>query len=166
MLKFVRHSGIGSLIKIVNIVMLGFSSRRASNTGFGTQASAQGHRLVNSDGSYNVTRVGAPFWSRFNHFHNLISMKWWKFFLLVFAFYTTINLIFAGLFLAVGMEELDGDLGLTGMDHFWDAFFFSSQTLTTVGYGRTNPIGLSANFVAAIECLLGLMSFAILTGVL
>jgi inward rectifier potassium channel len=148
------------------MVKIGFSSRNTSNTGFGSQASAQGDRLVNKNGSYNVNRTGAPFWSRFNHFHDLITMKWWKFFLFVFTFYTTINLIFAGLFLLVGMEELDGDLGLTTIDHFWDAFFFSSQTLTTVGYGRTNPIGLSANLVAAFECLLGLMSFAILTGVL
>jgi inward rectifier potassium channel len=57
-------------------------------------------------------------------------------------------------------------MGVTKMEHFWDAFFFSSQTLTTVGYGRTNPMGLSANIVAAVECLLGLMSFAIMTGVL
>jgi inward rectifier potassium channel len=148
------------------MVKIGFSARKTSTTGFGAQASNQGDRLVNKDGTYNVTRTGTPFWSRFNHFHNLITMKWWKFFLFVFVFYTTINLLFAGLFMAVGMEELDGDRGITSMEHFWDAFFFSSQTLTTVGYGRTNPIGLSANIVAAFECLLGLMSFAILTGVL
>jgi inward rectifier potassium channel len=64
------------------------------------------------------------------------------------------------------MDEIDGDLGVTSIEHFWDAFFFSSQTLTTVGYGRTNPIGLNANIIAAFECLLGLMSFAIMTGVL
>jgi inward rectifier potassium channel len=144
----------------------GFSTRKMSTTGFGSQASTQGERLVNKDGTYNVNRVGIPFLNRFNHFHDLITMKWWKFFLLVFTFYTTINLIFACLFLTVGMEELDGDLGITTAEHFWDAFFFSSQTLTTVGYGRTNPIGFSANIVAAFECLLGLMSFAIMTGVL
>jgi inward rectifier potassium channel len=148
------------------MVKIGFPSRKTTTTGFGAQASTQGERLVNKDGSYNVTRTGAPFWSRFNHFHNLITMKWWTFFLFVFVFYSTINLLFAFLYLGVGMEELDGDMGVTTMEHFWDAFFFSSQTLTTVGYGRTNPIGLSANIVAAFECLLGLMSFAILTGVL
>jgi inward rectifier potassium channel len=148
------------------MVKIGFASRKTTTTGFGAQASSQGERLVNKDGSYNVTRVGIPFFNRFNHFHDLITMKWWKFFLLVFAFYTTLNIIFAGIFMAVGMDQLDGDLGLTAIEQFWDAFFFSSQTLTTVGYGRTNPIGFTANVVAAFECLLGLMSFAIMTGVL
>lgn len=143
-----------------------FTGKRTNTTGFGAQASNQGERLVNADGTYNVKRVGIPFFNRFNHFHDLITMKWWKFFLLVFAFYTSINIIFAFLFLAVGMDQLDGDMGLTVQEQFWDAFFFSSQTLTTVGYGRTNPIGFTANVVAAFECLLGLMTFAIMTGVL
>lgn len=107
-----------------------------------------------------------PFFSRFNLFHDLISMKWWRFFVFVILFYSTITLLFAGLFLAVGMDEIEGDLGHTPVEHFWDAFFFSSQTLTTVGYGRTSPIGFAANIVAVFECLTGLMAFAIMTGVL
>lgn len=145
---------------------ISLSFKNTTTTGFGAQASTQGERLINSDGSYNVERRGLPFWSRFNHFHDLITMKWWKFFVFVILFYTCINLLFAGLFLAVGMDQIEGDRGLTDMEHFWDAFFFSSQTMTTVGYGRTSPIGFAANIVAAIECLVGLMSFAILTGVL
>ena len=47
-----------------------------------------------------------------------------------------------------------------------DAFFFSSQTLTTVGYGRIAPVGMGASSVAAIESLLGLMLFALATGLL
>ncbi|MCU0442891.1 MAG: ion channel [Bacteroidia bacterium] len=143
-----------------------FSNRKATTTGFGTQASNQGERLVRKDGSYNVIRSGMPFSSRFNHYHDLITMKWWKFYLLVITFYTSMNILFALIFMAVGMEQIEGDLGLTTAEHFWDAFFFSSQTMTTVGYGRTSPIGFAANLVAAIECLIGLMSFAILTGVL
>lgn len=143
-----------------------FSKRKSTNTGFGEQASNQGERLVRKDGSYNVIRTGIPFLNRFNHYHDLITMKWWKFYLLVFTFYTSINVVFACIFMAVGMDQIEGDLGLTNSEHFWDAFFFSSQTMTTVGYGRTSPIGFLANIVAAFECLIGLMSFAILTGVL
>jgi inward rectifier potassium channel len=143
-----------------------FSNRKANTTGFGAQASNQGERLVRKDGTYNVIRSGMPFSNRFNHYHDLITMKWWKFYALVFTFYTTINILFALIFMAVGMDQIEGDLGLTTMEHFWDAFFFSSQTMTTVGYGRTSPIGFAANLVAAFECLIGLMSFAILTGVL
>lgn len=140
--------------------------RNNVDTGFGAQASTQGERLVNPDGSYNVKREGLPFFSQFNHFHDLITMPWWKFFLLIFIFYTTLNTLFAGVYLWVGMDEIEGDRGITTWEQFWDAFFFSSQTLTTVGYGRTNPIGFMASWVSAFECLLGLMSFAIMTGVL
>jgi inward rectifier potassium channel len=47
-----------------------------------------------------------------------------------------------------------------------DAFFFSSQTLTTVGYGRIAPIGFGASSVAAIESLMGLLIFALATSLL
>jgi len=142
------------------------SFKNIFNTGFGSEASTQGQRLVNIDGSFNVQRSGIPFWRRFNHFHDLITMKRWKFFFLVLVFYTTMNILFASIYLVVGMDQIEGDRGITTWEHFWDAFFFSSQTMTTVGYGRTSPIGFLANIVAAIECLIGLMSFAILTGVL
>lgn len=137
-----------------------------ADTGFGSSATAQGSRLLKRDGRYNVRRKGVPFPNSVNIYHDLINMPWYKFVLLVFGSYTLINICFAFIFLSVGMDQLEGDLGLTEWDHFWDAFFFSSQTLTTVGYGRTNPIGFNANLVAAVECLIGLMSFALITGLL
>ncbi|MEP6595383.1 MAG: ion channel [Ginsengibacter sp.] len=45
-------------------------------------------------------------------------------------------------------------------------FFFSCQTFTTVGYGRINPIGFATSSIAAFEALIGLLSFAIATGLL
>ncbi len=137
-----------------------------ANTGFGASANAQGNRLLKRDGTFNVRRKGLHFTDRLNFYHELINMPWYKFVLIIFATYTFINICFASAFLAVGMEEIEGDRGLTTIDHFWDAFFFSSQTLTTVGYGRTSPIGFNANLVAAFECLIGLMMFAIITGLL
>ncbi|MFP7656680.1 ion channel [Chryseobacterium proteolyticum] len=43
-------------------------------------------------------------------------------------------------------------------------FFFSSQTFTTVGYGRIAPVGFLASLVATFEAFLGLLTFAIATG--
>jgi inward rectifier potassium channel len=49
---------------------------------------------------------------------------------------------------------------------FKEMFFFSTETFTTVGYGRVNPIGDGANSIAAVESMLGFLSFAIATGLL
>lgn len=140
--------------------------KQDNDTGFGTGSDNQGTRLFNKDGSFNVTQQGLPIHQRINIFHELITMPWWKFLLIVVLAYTILNTLFAGLYLSVGMDEIEGDKGMTTAEHFWDAFFFSSQTLTTVGYGRQNPIGFYANIVSAVECLFGLMSFALMTGLL
>jgi inward rectifier potassium channel len=135
-------------------------------TGFGSQAQAQGNRLVNKDGSFNVKRDGLPLFNRFNPFHDLILMSWMHFSLIIFAFYFTVNLIFAFIYFYIGIEHLGGIIGSTQKDKFFEAFFFSTQTFTTVGFGRINPIGNAASTVAAIESLIGLMAFALATGLL
>ena len=140
--------------------------KQDNDTGFGNRSDNQGSRLYNKDGSFNVKQRGLPFYQRLNVFHELITMPWWKFMLVVLFSYLLLNTLFAGLYLSVGMEEIEGDKGMTDAEHFWDAFFFSAQTLTTVGYGRQNPIGFYANIVSSIECLFGLMSFALMTGLL
>jgi inward rectifier potassium channel len=64
------------------------------------------------------------------------------------------------------MEHLNGMFAITPLEKFGEAFFFSAQTFTTVGYGRINPVGFAASFVAALEALTGLLSFALITGLL
>jgi inward rectifier potassium channel len=66
----------------------------------------------------------------------------------------------------VGVEHLVGISSEDELSDFWEAFFFSSQTLTTVGYGKISPNGYLTSFVAAVEALVGLMIFAIMTGLL
>jgi inward rectifier potassium channel len=53
-----------------------------------------------------------------------------------------------------------------GLGDFSVAFFFSVHTLTTVGYGDVYPLGMPANILAAFEAGLGLMGFALATGLL
>ena len=48
---------------------------------------------------------------------------------------------------------------------FFRRYFFSVQTLATIGYGRISPIGIPANLIVAIESLVGLVTFALITGI-
>lgn len=134
--------------------------------GFGSQPVIKNQPLVNKDGSPNVRRVGLPRFNTANNYHILITMSWTKFWLLVLSGYLTLNIIFAFIYMSFGPNSLDGSSGNTPFHHFMDAFFFSAQTISTVGYGRISPKGMMSNSVAALESMMGLLAFALATGLL
>ncbi len=133
--------------------------------GFGTKATND--RSMNKDGSFNIERVGEPRFRPYEIFHGLITMSWTKFILMILTGYLLANILFAGIYFFIGMQHLAGiPEGMDSLHQFTEAFFFSSQTLTTLGYGRVAPIGMEASGVAAIESMIGLLSFALATGLL
>lgn len=135
--------------------------------GFGSVVSRESHqRLLNRDGSFNVERRGLSFWSSFSLYHALLTMHWSQFFLVVSAWYLVANTLFALGFLACGPGALGSDTVGLEKHTFLRAFFFSVQTLSTIGYGHVVPIGLSANILVTLESLVGLLGFAIITGLL
>jgi len=134
--------------------------------GFGPQPVIKNQFLLNKDGSPNVRRIGLPFFNTANNYHNLITMSWTKFWLMVLAGYSVLNLAFAFIYMSFGPNGLDGTSGAASLSHFWDAFFFSAQTISTVGYGHISPKGMGTNSVAAIESMMGLLAFALATGLL
>ena len=135
-------------------------------TGFSNRVSATGSRLINPDGTFNVRRSGIGFLEQFSIYHELLVMPWWKFHLTVFITFFVVNAVFAFLYVWVGMNQFTGHVSEDYWGHFEEAFFFSTQTMTTVGYGRVSPLGTSASLLAALEGLSGLMGFAVATGLL
>ena len=134
------------------------------NTGFGTNSSSTGGRFVNRDGRPNVIKKGVGILYRYSWYHTMLGMKRGKFLFLLFLCYITINLVFAGIYYLIGINHLAGVHSGSSFKNFTEVFFFSAQTFTTVGYGRISPVGFMASAVSTFEAFLGLLSFAIATG--
>ncbi|MDN3672233.1 ion channel [Flavobacterium branchiarum] len=135
------------------------------NSGFGTNSNNYGGRFVNKDGSPNIEKRGMHVLRRISWYHTMIDMPAWKFMLILFSFYIAINFIFAIAYYAIGIEHLDGIVASQSeWAKFGQAYFFSAQTFTTVGYGHISPTGFLTSSLSAAEALIGLLSFAIATG--
>jgi len=122
-------------------------------------------RIINKDGSFHVQRTGTN-WRDFHPYLQLINMSWPGFFATLFLGYFVVNTIFALVYFALPPGQLLGVDAPDRIQHFLNTFFFSAHTLTTVGYGNFAPAGIVANFVAAFESLVGVLGFAVATGLL
>jgi len=141
-------------------------SRQNDDTGFGVNANGYGGRFINRDGSFNIRREGRSFMHRFNIYHALLNVPAWQFGAVILLFYFSINLLYSGIYWWFGATQFQGIIGQTTWERFKEIFFFSTETFTTVGYGRVNPIGDGVNMVAAIEAMTGFLSFAVATGLI
>ncbi len=139
---------------------------RRSDLGFGTKLTDSYARLINKDGSFNIVRVNRLLWDRLNIYNRLIMMGWFQFLCWLLVFYLVANIFFASIYMLTGAETLTGvdDKVLNGP--FWKCFFFSAQTLTTVGYGHISPASFITSSIAAFESMIGLLAFALATGLL
>jgi inward rectifier potassium channel len=137
--------------------------KESFDPGLTTQFSGELRRTINADGSFNVRREGLR-WRDANPYLMLIDTTWPRFLLIVAVGFFLVNLIFASLYVMIGVEHLKGLE--SDMSPFANAFFFSFHTLTTVGYGNVYPEGTWANTISSLEAASGLMVFAIATGLL
>ena len=92
-------------------------------------------------------------------YHFALRIPWWSFLLGGLLFYAFANALFALCYLLQPAAIANARPG-----SFWDAFFFSVQTMATVGYGQMWPATLYANLVVTLETLVGLMLLALATG--
>jgi inward rectifier potassium channel len=117
-------------------------------------------RSLTAEGRSTLVQYGLPghWWD--DAYHLFLTAPWWRVIAGIVALYLLTNLAFAAAYAEVG--------GVENLAHgdFAGAFFFSVQTIGTIGYGRLSPVSFEANVLVAIESLLGLLGFAMATGLL
>jgi inward rectifier potassium channel len=134
--------------------------------GFGAVVARESRqRLLNRDGTFNVRREGLRYWESLSAYHYLLTISWPKFLSYVALSYVVTNAIFAALYVAAGAHALTGFENERMQLRYVEAFFFSVQTLATIGFGNVSPANNAANILVTIESLIGLLGFAIAAGI-
>lgn len=143
------------------------SPEEIRDLGFGSVVAGESRlRLLNRDGSFNVSREGLSFWVSVSPYHTLLTMTWQRFLSLMTLYYLLVNVLFAFAYMLCGRGSLTTPPDETYGNFFLHAFFFSVHTFATIGYGNISPVGTAANLVVTVEALVGLLSVALVTGVI
>jgi len=108
-----------------------------------------------------ITRLGKQHWHWSDTYHTILTLSWPRFFLMVFGVYLSVNLFFATLYSLVPGTIVNARPG-----SMIDLFFFSIETLATVGYGVMSPASIYGHVIASTEIVLGMLVTAVLTGLL
>jgi inward rectifier potassium channel len=98
-------------------------------------------------------------------YHYFLTISWTTFLALVGAAYVVTNALFAAAYVACGPDALSGFDALGSAGRLAHAFFFSVETLATIGYGNIAPTNFAANLVMTVESLIGLLGFALVAGI-
>src|SRR5215469_7120950 len=110
-------------------------------------------------GSYELGKKGVSRFDLSDPYHLAVALTWPQFLAALLVLYLSVNVVFATLFWLVPGSVANARLG-----SFADAFFFSIETLATVGYGEMYPATSYGRLVAGSEIVCGLAFTAILTG--
>lgn len=94
-------------------------------------------------------------------FHHFMTVSWPRLFGTLAAFFLVFDVLFGLLY-----HLVPGCIANLNPPGFAGAFFFSVETLATVGYGDMHPQTLYGHLVAMAEIFVGLMSLALITGLM
>jgi inward rectifier potassium channel len=103
-----------------------------------------------------ITKLGVARFNWHDAYHIIMSLSWPKFFVGAITVYLLANLVFASAYYL-------GDHAIAHATSFSDYFFFSVETLATVGYGNMSPANFYGHCIATAEIITGMMSMAVIT---
>ncbi len=122
-------------------------------------------KIIHPNGTLNFKVKGISFFKAAEIHNLLLSLSSFGFVLTIFCFYLLTNTIFTFLYILIGATGLSGINESSG-DVFFKVFYFSAQTLCTGYFTSTIPVSIRSTSLAAIEAVVGLFLFAIITGLL
>lgn len=123
---------------------------------------SRGEQRVTSaeDRMPRIERVGSPNHALSDLYYFIIASPWWAVLAFIAAAYLAANVAFALLYMLGG----PGTIANARSDGFVDYFYFSVQTMSTIGYGNLYPKTAYAEFVVTLEAVVGLLATALATG--
>ncbi len=110
-------------------------------------------------GAFEIRKSGRQWHGWLDPYHLILTLSWARFFALLTGFFLAVNVLFATAYWLV-----PGSVSHARPGSFLDMLFFSIETIATVGYGEMVPGTLAGHLISSLEILVGLMSLAVVTG--
>lgn len=123
------------------------------------EKAVRGQRFLDNKGRPTLEAVGLPVAPLRDLYHRIMIARWRSFLVGWLVLYSTLHLAFAGLY------RIRPD-SVSAVNGFWDAYFFSVQTMLTIGYGTMSPLTTYAHVLVTIEAYVGVFLSAVLTGLI
>ena len=117
-------------------------------------------QIIESNSDYDIVVVGAPRMTIHDFYFALVRLSWPRLLLVIVGGYLGANAVFALAYLFVGGVEGARPLS------YADSYFFSIQTMGTIGYGGMVPKTFAANLLVVAESVVSLLITALSTGIL
>ncbi len=139
-------------------------NKTIKDPGLGNFSNRKAKRFIDPKGRFNVKHLNKKK-SIQETYAYIISLSWFKVIGFIVGAFAVINILFAIIYYLLGKADIGISKG-SELQILYKSFFFSVQTLTSLGYGFYAPQSIAAGWVSSIEAFLGLIFFAFVTGLL